>query len=216
MVLSPLGSGFRPRIERVLRTLAGDNSPEGATEALCGWLDGVAEWNARVDLTAARTADELVDLMVADAAALVPVARELRLESWVDVGTGAGAPGLPLALLAPELRMTLVEPKAKRVAFLRTVLGRVGRADVRVVRGRSDELGAASHDVAISRATLPPPEWLVEGARVARSAVGVFLARAEAPTLAGFRVAFDVAYTLPLTGKERRLVVFVAEQVRVL
>ena len=50
----------------------------------------------------------------------------------LDVGTGAGAPGLALALMRPDLVVTLCEPLAKRTSFLRTVLGTVGRSDVRI------------------------------------------------------------------------------------
>ena len=62
--------------------------------------------------------------MLADA--LRPRAAHPRGARVVDVGTGAGAPGLALALLRPDLRVTLVEPLGKRAAFLRTVLGAVG------------------------------------------------------------------------------------------
>ena len=89
------------------------------------WLERLEEWNARIDLTAARSPEELVDLMLADALVLAPrIAADARV---VDVGTGAGAPGLALALLRPDLRVTLVEPLGKRAAFLRTVIGEAGR-----------------------------------------------------------------------------------------
>ena len=130
---------------------------------------------------------------------------------WVDVGSGAGAPAIPLALFVPELELTLVEPRSKRVAFLRTALGVVGRSDVKVVRGRSEELGPAGFDVALSRATLPPLEWLREGARVARSAVWVLLARGERPALDGWRVQADVEYRWPLTAVERRAICYVPD-----
>jgi 16S rRNA (guanine527-N7)-methyltransferase len=96
---------------------------------------------------------------------------------WVDVGSGIGAPGLPLALLAPGVDVTLVEPRAKRVSFLRTAIGTLGLDNVRVERSRSDVLAARSFDVAISRATMPPPDWLAEGARLSRQRVWVLLAR---------------------------------------
>ncbi len=147
------------RVARVLG--AGDAK---AIEIIASWLALVRSWNARIDLTAARSDDELVDLMVADAAELAP--RLPRLAGGarvVDVGTGAGAPGLALAALRPDLRVTLVEPLQKRVAFLRTVVGSVFPASARpeVVRGRGEDLvGKAPFAVAVSRATLAPPAWL--------------------------------------------------------
>ncbi|HEX3346048.1 MAG TPA: RsmG family class I SAM-dependent methyltransferase, partial [Polyangiaceae bacterium] len=126
---------------------------------LATWLGLLGQWNARIDLTAARSDDELVDLMLADALVLA-----LRLPAdarVVDVGAGAGAPGLALALLRPDLRVTLVEPLGKRAAFLRTVVGAVGRADVAIERVRGEAIeGRRAWDVAVSRATLGPQAWL--------------------------------------------------------
>src|SRR5207244_4408464 len=107
---------------------------------------------------AARGGDELVDLMLADA--LVLATRLAPGARVVDVGTGAGAPGLAIALARPDLVVTLCEPLAKRVSFLRTVLGTVGRTDVTLVAKRGEELAADAWDVAMARATLAPPSWL--------------------------------------------------------
>lgn len=212
MALVPLGEAWRPRIERVRDAVdAGPRGwPAGAVDALTALLDLVVQWNRRIDLTAARDADELVDLLVADAAVLAK-SRPAAGSRWVDVGSGAGAPGLVLALLVPSLVMTLVEPRDKRVAFLRTAIGKLGRDDILVERARSDRLAAARWDIAVSRATLPPVEWLREGSRLATRAVWVLLARESAPELAGWRADHDERYVLPLTGAERRVVRFVPE-----
>ncbi|MGH7440525.1 MAG: RsmG family class I SAM-dependent methyltransferase, partial [Polyangiaceae bacterium] len=70
-----------------------------ARAAIDAWLTRLEEWNARVDLTAARSPDELVDLMLVDALVVAPrLPRGVRV---VDVGSGAGAPGLAIALLRP-------------------------------------------------------------------------------------------------------------------
>jgi 16S rRNA (guanine527-N7)-methyltransferase len=185
---------------------------EAAAAAVGTWLDVLVKWNARIDLTAARSAAELVDLMVADAAVLAgALDAGARV---VDVGTGAGAPGLGLALLRPDLSVTLVEPLGKRVAFLRTVLGTVKRADVTVVSGRGEavavevERGArAPFDAAMARATLPPPAWLALGGRLVRpgGAVFVLLAQADEPAAAGLTHAATTEYAWPLTGAARRL-----------
>jgi len=79
---------------------------------------------------------------------------------------------------------------------------------VHVERRRSDSLAAGSFDVAISRATLPPDEWLAEGARLATARVWVLLARGACPSLTGWSVAREVTFRWPLTGRERRAVAF--------
>lgn len=184
-----------------------------ARAALAAWLEGIVEWNARIDLTAARGDGELVDLMIADALLLARhVPQGARL---VDVGSGAGAPGLPLAIVRPDLEATLVEPLDKRVAFLRRSIGALAGSSARlpaVVRGRADVLvkQGRTFGVAISRATLPPPEWLALGAKLAPGGeVWVLLAQGEAPSLAGLRVADELAYVWPLTGASRRALRFV-------
>jgi len=172
------------------------------------WLALLADWNKRIDLTAARSDDELVDLMLADAALLAKhVARGARV---VDVGTGAGAPGLALALMRPDLDVTLVEPLAKRASFLRTVVGSVNRPDVKIFRERGDATLARvgrAFDVATSRATLAPLEWVPLGLALAPLAWAL-LARDEPPAVAGTSTVLDVTYNWPRTGAHRRAVVF--------
>lgn len=180
-----------------------------AHPALTRWLELLGEWNKRIDLTAARTDAELLDLMLADAALLSKqIPEKVRV---VDVGTGAGAPGLALALMRPDLEVTLVEPLAKRASFLRTVIGTVGRADVKILVERGDAVAArlpATFDVAISRATLPPPEWIPLALRLAPVAWAL-LARDEPPLIAAARIDADLAYTWPGTGAPRRAVRYV-------
>jgi 16S rRNA (guanine527-N7)-methyltransferase len=194
--------------ERVRTVLAAFGVEAQAAPPLATWIGLVERWNKKVDLTAARSPEELVDLMLADAALLAgKIDRSARV---VDVGTGAGAPGLALGLLRPDLDLTLVEPLQKRVAFVRTVLGSIAVTSVRIERARGDELVRAgrSFDVAISRATLPPPEWLALGALLGRE-VWLLLARDEPPARPGLIIAEDVRYRWPLTGAERRAVRYV-------
>jgi 16S rRNA (guanine527-N7)-methyltransferase len=202
----------KPIAERVARSIAALDRPlpDGAAGALGGFIALVASWNARIDLTAARHEDELVDLMLADA--LVLAARLPEGARVVDVGTGAGAPGLPLAIARPDLALTLVEPLQKRVAFLRTAVGTLFApgAMPRVARGRGEEIAAKGEAfaVAISRATLPPPAWLELGTKLVRDAgdVWVLLAKEPPPERAGWNIEDDVRYRWPLTGAERRAV----------
>lgn len=217
MPLPKLGTGWTRRLETVGQALSSNRADVAARfsralPSLCRYLDLLVEWNQRFDLTAARSEDELVDLTLADA--LVIAAGALGKtppspgETWVDVGSGAGAPALPLALLLPELALTLVEPKSKRVAFLRTASGALS-LNTRVTRARSEEVAPATHAVALSRATLAPELWLTEGARLATHAVWVLLARADAPRLEAWQVSGDWEYRWPLTGAERRALRFV-------
>jgi 16S rRNA (guanine527-N7)-methyltransferase len=216
--LRPPRQGWQPLIERARAALAAEvpsteqlwpapAERSASLQALGRLLDLVVLWNQRVDLTAARSPEELVDLYLSDALVLAAFGARALSESWFDVGSGAGAPGVVLQLLRPELALTLVEPRAKRVAFLRTVIGQL-RLSTQLVAGRSDALGANACDVAVSRATFPPEEWLVEGARIARRGVWVLLARGASPSLAGWQLASEVDYEWPLTRAVRRALRF--------
>jgi 16S rRNA (guanine527-N7)-methyltransferase len=193
-------------VDRAATALGASVDATGRAGVLA-WLERLQEWNARIDLTAARSPEELVDLMLADA--LVLSGQLPEGSRVVDVGTGAGAPGLALALLRPDLKVTLVEPLGKRAAFLRTALGAASRADVCIERARGESLaGRRAWDIAVSRATLAPTEWLDLAVTLAApgGSVWVLLARDEAPVHARATVEQDLAYIWPLTGASRRAV----------
>jgi 16S rRNA (guanine527-N7)-methyltransferase len=183
---------------------------DGTAEAsIDAWLSRLDEWNARIDLTAARTREELVDLMVVDAlvlAAHVPQGLEV-----VDVGTGAGGPGLALAIFRRDLRVALIEPRVKRVSFLRAVIDEIGRSDIAVEHTRGESLiGRRSWQVAVSRATLRPAAWLALGVKLVSpgGTVWVFLAKEQPPHHAAAVVETDLAYEWPLTGARRRALAY--------
>lgn len=177
------------------------------TDSLVRWLERLMAWNARIDLTAARSSAELFDLMLADAVFLARhIGRGARV---VDIGTGAGPPGLPLALLREDLKMTLVESSGKRTSFLRTAVGSAGRADIAILRQRAEDLPERTDwDVAISRATLPPERWLAVAARlvVAGGQIWTLLAKDIPPHHPELAIETDTAYRWPLTSADRRAV----------
>ncbi|CAN5496510.1 hypothetical protein BH09MYX1_BH09MYX1_18450 [soil metagenome] len=179
-------------------------------EALGTWLSELCVWNARMDLTAAKTPDELIELMVTDALVLAAeIPPSIARKTVVDVGTGAGAPGLALAFVRPDLALTLVDPLNKRIAFLRTILGRLRRSDVTLVTGHGEKLGKASFDVAVSRATLNPEEWVALGMELVRPGGTVFALLASndaAHDPSGRDPAGSRNYAWPFSGRGRRIV----------
>lgn len=103
---------------------------------LVAYLDEVARWSQRVNLTGARTPEERTELLVAQVLPAVDLIEGPRL---IDVGSGNGSPGLVLALLRPELKVTLLEPRQRRWAFLREAARATGGAQVEVLRLRHDQ-----------------------------------------------------------------------------
>jgi 16S rRNA (guanine(527)-N(7))-methyltransferase RsmG len=125
---------------------------------LSRYLDLVAAWSARVNLTGARTPAERVRLLVGDVLAAARVPAPGRL---IDVGSGNGSPGLVLALVRDDLEVTLLEPRSRRWAFLREAARAAGRSGVRVLRVRHDACsGPPAATVTLRALSLPLDELL--------------------------------------------------------
>jgi 16S rRNA (guanine527-N7)-methyltransferase len=151
------------------------------------------QWNVRINLTGARSLATLVDEHLPDSFAVASVLdAPARV---VDVGSGGGLPAIPLAILRPALQIRLVEPLGKRVAFLRTAVRELGLGSAVLVDARraEDLIGSpeGAVDVALSRATLPPAEWLALGLRLVRPGGRVLLLTVPETEVAGRRVVYQ-------------------------
>jgi 16S rRNA (guanine527-N7)-methyltransferase len=137
---------------------AGLELPKPQSEALARFLDLLMRWNRVYNLTGIRDAGELVDRHLIESLALRPL---LRGERIADVGTGAGLPGLPLAITEPDRAFTLIESRAKRVRFLRQVIVELGLRNAVVAHGRAEHLRPAQpFATVLARAVAPPAELL--------------------------------------------------------
>lgn len=123
----------------------------------------LADWNTRMNLTGDTDFDTSLDRHYADC--LAPLAnRELFPEgaSLIDVGSGAGFPGLPLAIARPDLQVTLLDSLMKRINFLAAVVEELGLTNVRLVHSRAEDGGRDAllrerFDIAAARAVAPLP-----------------------------------------------------------
>jgi 16S rRNA (guanine527-N7)-methyltransferase len=130
----------------------------------------VARWAERMNLTAIKEPVASAHLHGLDSLLFAEVlgdAPSLAGRRAVDVGSGAGFPGLIVALARPELAMTLLEPIRKRASFLRVALADLGRADVAVLEGKLEAPAPNVRpsppwpaDIILSRATVPPLELI--------------------------------------------------------
>jgi 16S rRNA (guanine527-N7)-methyltransferase len=124
-------------------------------DRIARYLDLLAAWNERTNLTAARTPAARIDLLVRPA---VPVAARLAAGTLLDIGSGNGSPGLVLAALRADVRATLLEPRQRRWAFLREAARGMGLG-VDVRRQRHDEYdGPPTTTVTVRALRLPPGE----------------------------------------------------------
>ena len=181
-------------------------TPEMAGRVL-GFCRRLMDWNASVNLTGAHSVAEVIGEHLVDSFAM---ARLIPLgSSVVDVGAGGGLPGLPFAIVRPDVRLTAVEPRAKRVAFLRTAVREFKMTSVEVVRERAGVLDRGGFDAAASRATFPPEEWLGLGLGLVRpqGLVLVFAGQAWQPADPSLRVASALSY-VTASGRNRWIGVF--------
>lgn len=126
------------------------------TDLIHNYLELLFTFRSSMNLIGPMSADEALESLVLDS--LVAERFLPETGSGVDVGSGAGIPGVLLAIARPEMTWTLVEPRKKRVQFLRVVAHRLG-LDLDIRPHRVEEVDDR-FDVAISKAFRPPVEWL--------------------------------------------------------
>lgn len=140
-----------------LSELALDACPE-QIEALLRLAALLERWAQRINLSSHRDVESIVGRLILDAAALsiwLPPARGL-----VDLGSGAGFPGLPIAVLRPECAVLLVEAREKRHHFQRAAVRELGLRNVEAVCGRAEQLEPQPREVAIGQAIAKPSQAL--------------------------------------------------------
>lgn len=103
--------------------------------ALMKLMDELLDWNQRVNLTAITEPEDIVDKHFLDSLSIQPHLRGRRI---ADIGTGAGFPGIPLALVNRKKHFTLIEATGKKVAFVRHALATLGISNAEVIQARSE------------------------------------------------------------------------------
>ncbi len=148
-------------------------------DALLLLRDLLIEWNARFNLTALTDDASILTLHFLDSLTALPAIAALQAQhkrplTLIDVGTGAGFPGLPLKIALPDLNVTLMDSTAKKVQFCSEAIRSLRLAGARAVHGRAEEAGhlpqhREQYDVVIARAVAPLPtlvEYLLPLTRV--------------------------------------------------
>lgn len=122
----------------------------GQAGQLLDYIQEMARWGRAYNLTAIREPGQMVPLHLLDSLAVVPHVRGPRV---LDLGTGAGLPGIPLAVLRTDYEVWLMDSSAKKCRFLRHIAGRLGLERVRVVQSRAENYRPDhGFDTVVSRA----------------------------------------------------------------
>lgn len=130
-----VSAALRQRLQEGVAAL-GLSCSEVQLDCLLAYLVLLQKWNRTYNLTAIRDLYSGVDLHLLDSLAVLPYLRGRRI---LDVGTGAGLPGIPLAILSPDQRFVLLDSSGKKIRFVRQALLELGLSNVDAVASRVEE-----------------------------------------------------------------------------
>jgi 16S rRNA (guanine527-N7)-methyltransferase len=167
------------RLKEAVRKLLGRELSSRQLDAFAWYSSELREWNQRFNLTAIKDPAGIEVRHFLDSLTCYMAMNVIAADAVVDVGTGAGFPGIPLKILCPNMKLTLVEATSKKAEFCKHIVGGLGLEDVEVVHGRSEDIARDSryreaYDFALARAVAPLPvlvEYLLPFLRVGGRAI---------------------------------------------
>lgn len=192
------------------------------------YMDLIKEWNKKVNLTSIVEVDEIIIKHFVDSLLVLPQLTKFDDLRVIDVGTGAGFPGIPLKIARPEIEVVLVDSLNKRINFLETVIEELGLKKVKAIHGRAEDLAHNEEfrerfDVVVSRA-VSKMVVLVELCLPFAALGGTFIAykgpkiKEEmdeakfAIEVLGGKVDKEIEMTLP-GNDEKRILVFIKKKI---
>lgn len=214
-----MDNAFREVLKQGLARLGVAEAP-GLLEALEAHADELLKWNKKVNLTAVTDSAQVAEKHLVDSLSVLP---ELQgATSLLDLGTGPGFPGVPLAVARPDLKVTLVDAVQKKVGFVKQVVARLGLG-ARVVAvhahaaGKPESEGLPRVEAVVARAFTEPKAllelarpYLLPGGRVV-AMLGRSPGQPELEALgasAGYRLGSLRSFTLPFSGDPRTVARF--------
>jgi 16S rRNA (guanine527-N7)-methyltransferase len=211
----PADAGEAPALIRGAAAL-GVALTEHDAARLLGLLDELARWSRRFNLTAIRHRPDMITHHLLDSLA---VHRYLAGVTVADVGTGAGFPGLPLALVNPERRFTLIDSSGKKIRFVSHAQRTLGLANVEPLQGRVERLHpAAPFDTVIARAFAPLAQLAEAVTALTGPDTRVLAMKGRWPASElealprGWRVAESHPIAVPGLEEERHLLILTAQR----
>ncbi len=210
------------RIAALLHPFVERTLPEVQLQQISTYIDLLLRWNARINLTAIRDPDEIVTRHFGEwnnglagggpfdsrsgqvRPTLPPTLDEVRV---LDIGSGAGFPGLPLKLWAPAISLTLVESNHKKAAFLREVIRALTLTDVNVITARAETLADTPADVVTLRAVERFDAILPIAARLVSPSgrLALLIGSSQLPALQTIAPDFHPAATIRIPESQSRV-----------
>ena len=151
----------------------GQELAEESIEKFARLLCDLERWNARINLTAIREPREMISGHLLDSLAIRPL---IHGKSLIDIGTGAGFPGLPIAITEPGLTVELLDSNARKIGFVQHVIGELDISNATAVRSRAENYAPGKRfDTVIARALASIPRLIELGGHLVAEK-GVMLA----------------------------------------
>jgi 16S rRNA (guanine527-N7)-methyltransferase len=185
--------------------------------AISKYIDLLLKWNARINLTAVRTPEEMVQRHFGESFfAANHVLSQGAAERVIDLGSGAGFPGVPFAMLAPQVQVTLIESHQKKAAFLRELIYQLNLKNARVFNDRGEKY-AETADVVTMRAVESFGKALPLAIRLAEpeGKVALMIGSAQMQAAIGLRVEMKWGEPLPVPGGHSRVLLVGTKAVKV-
>ena len=130
-------------------------------EKFYDYMKLLTEWNEKVNLTAITEPEEIISKHFVDSLTILPYIKEGK--KVIDIGTGAGFPGIPLKIAKPEIEITLLDSLNKRIMFLEEIISKLNLKEIEAIHSRAEEYvkdNRESYDIAVSRAVAELPTLL--------------------------------------------------------
>lgn len=132
-------------------------------ECFSRYLDLLIKWNQKINLTSLKISSEIISKHFLDSISCIKAINQyIHLEeiNIIDVGTGAGLPGIPIKIVSPLIELSLLEAKKKKIIFLEKLIEKLNLKKVKILNGRAETFGRCSdyrekYDLVISRAVAP-------------------------------------------------------------
>lgn len=130
---------------------------ENQATTLLSYMEGILEWNEKVNLTAIKDEEEFVVRHYADSLAVLELDELRGAEEIIDIGTGGGFPGVPLAIMCPEKKFVLLDSLEKRLKIIEGLAGELGINNIETLHSRAEDAGRdpkyrEHFDLCVSRA----------------------------------------------------------------
>jgi 16S rRNA (guanine527-N7)-methyltransferase len=146
--------------------LLGQDLTADAAAQLATLLSELQRWGKRINLTAILDPDEMIAAHVLDSLAVRPLLEGPRV---IDIGTGAGFPGLPLAIVEPDLEFTLLDSNGKKISFVNHMIAELGLSNVAATKARAEDYAPGKRfDTVIARALATVPRLIELSAHLVR------------------------------------------------